>query len=82
MKRKKLIDDVDVLIPNEKGEKGMPFIVDARDKDDQKTPPKIGVEAQVINGKYVTRYVCIPCGFKTPEMEEFKKHENECEKLK
>lgn len=67
-------NDIDILIPNDKEEKGMPNIFDARDKENQKEPPKIGVELETVDGKLITKYVCIPCGFKDADMKKYKAH--------
>lgn len=68
-------NDIDILIPNDKEEKGMPRMFDARDKKDQKEPPKIALEIEgVRDGKFITKYVCVPCGFKDRDMAKYKAH--------
>jgi len=84
MKKTRTEEGVDIYEPETEEEKKMEYGVmfDSRDDESQKTPPKIGVEFEIVNEKRITKYVCIPCGFKTPGIEEFEKHQKECEKIK
>ena len=83
MKKTRTKEGVDIYEPETEEEKKMEYGVmyDPRDEESKKTPPKIGVELEIVNGQPITKYVFIPCGFKSPGMDEFEKHQKECKKI-